>query len=234
MPRGLVSGSDEPRAPSGGGGTRISKGLANCSLPLPSSLAPKVLPPVEAVRWIAQGLAECQIPMPSGLAPAPGKRSPPPPVTPGRTPKKSPKKLEPREALGVWMKHAEEELAASETLVEEMQSNFSGALSYFGEDPELTPQEFFTTLHSFIKAFDEARAYVDRQAKKKEQERKLEEKKAAAAAKKKRLAEEKRRKSAELLRAGSADSSEGAVAATAEKGGGGGAGESSPSKQDGG
>lgn len=27
----------------------------------------------------------------------------------------------------------------------------SGALSYFGEDPELTPQEFFTTLHSFIK-----------------------------------------------------------------------------------
>lgn len=26
----------------------------------------------------------------------------------------------------------------------------SGALSYFGEDPELTPQEFFTTLHSFI------------------------------------------------------------------------------------
>lgn len=28
---------------------------------------------------------------------------------------------------------------------------FSGALSYFGEDPELTPQGFFTTLHSFIK-----------------------------------------------------------------------------------
>ena len=29
--------------------------------------------------------------------------------------------------------------------------DLSGALSYFGEDPELTPQEFFTTLHSFIK-----------------------------------------------------------------------------------
>lgn len=46
---------------------------------------------------LVQGLAECLIPMPSKLAPLPGKRSPPPAVTPRR--KKSPKKIEPREVL---------------------------------------------------------------------------------------------------------------------------------------
>lgn len=66
---------------------------------------------------------------------------------------------------------------------------------------------FIRLFFSLFQAFDEAKAYVDRQAKKKEQERKLEEKRAAAAAKKKRLEEEKQRVAAERLRAGS-DTSE--------------------------
>ncbi|CAN0381512.1 unnamed protein product [Ascophyllum nodosum] len=155
-----------------------------------------------AIKWISEGLAVCLIPMPSKLAPAPGKRSPPPEPTPTKTPERSPKKMDPREALGLWIKKVEEDLAASATLVQEMQNNFAGALSYFGEDPELTSQEFFTTLHSFIQAFEAAKVYVDRQAKKKEQERKLEEKKKAAEARKKRLKEEKKRIPAESLRKG--------------------------------
>lgn len=62
-----------------------------------------------------------------------------------------------------------------------------------------------------MKAFDEAKVYVDRQAKKKEQDRKLEEKKKAAAARKKRIAEEKQRLAAESLRKGSGTSGAGAV-----------------------
>lgn len=45
----------------------------------------------------SKGLAECSLPIPRKLAPLPGKRSPPPPESPTATPKKSPKKLEPRE-----------------------------------------------------------------------------------------------------------------------------------------
>lgn len=60
-----------------------------------------------------------------------------------------------------------------------------------------------------LKAFDEAKVYVDRQAKKKEQDRKLEEKKKAAAARKKRLEEEKQRLAAESLRKGSGTSDAG-------------------------
>ncbi|CAM9203099.1 unnamed protein product, partial [Ascophyllum nodosum] len=214
LPRGLAPSDVRRKGSSRPPSIWISKGLAECSLPLPSRLDPDFEgkpssqglqhPSLKetAIKWISEGLAVCLIPMPSKLAPAPGKRSPPPAPTPTKTPKRSPKKLEPREALGLWMKKVEEDLAASATLVQEMQNNFAGALSYFGEDPELTPQEFFTTLHSFIQAFEEAKVYVDRQAKKKEQERKLEEKKKAAAARKKRLEEEKKRIAAESLRKG--------------------------------
>ena len=64
--------------------------------PLPASL-PHSLPFAADV----QGLADCLIPMPSKLAPAPGKRSRP--ITPRRAPKKSPKKLEPREVRPVML-----------------------------------------------------------------------------------------------------------------------------------
>ncbi|CAN0402464.1 unnamed protein product, partial [Discosporangium mesarthrocarpum] len=127
--------------------------------------------------WAVKGIAECRLPMPQHLA-SPAKL----------------KKLDPRVALAHWMESTDLELSRCRKLIEDMQTNFNGVLAYFGEDPELTPQEFFTTLHTFIKAFDEAKIYVERQAKKKEQERRLAEKKALADARKRKVAEERRRR----------------------------------------
>eukprot|EP00953_Heterococcus_sp_UTEX-ZZ885_P007435 4502-Heterococcus_DN1.PRE.1 len=98
-------------------------------------------------------------------------------------------KIKARKALGEFMRRAESDLESARRLMESMEKKFAKVLEYFGEDPELAPNKFFTTLHSFIAAFDEARVYVERQQKVKDRERKL--------AEKRRLAAEAEQKAAE-------------------------------------
>ncbi|EWM29957.1 Actin-binding FH2 [Nannochloropsis gaditana] len=53
-------------------------------------------------------------------------------------------------------------------------------LKYFGEDPKMTPQAFFTTLESFMRVFEQAKDDLERKERAKERERLLAEKKALA------------------------------------------------------
>ncbi len=46
--------------------------------------------------------------------------------------------------------------------VEKVKAKFDGVLKYFGEDPSMTSQYFFSTLQKFIQEFIGARDYVDR------------------------------------------------------------------------
>lgn len=61
--------------------------------------------------------------------------------------------------------------------IDSMNSKYAALLSYFGEDPNLSCQEFFQTLHRFMTDFIEVREAVERL-------RKQEEKKAKEAARK--------------------------------------------------
>jgi len=56
--------------------------------------------------------------------------------------------------------------------VQRMNSKFQSILRYFGEDPELSSDEFFKTLHSFSTAFEEAREDVERSQRADEREKK--------------------------------------------------------------
>ena len=68
-----------------------------------------------------------------------------------------------------------------ETLAEEkerMEGKFTSVLAYFGEDPKMTPQAFFTTLEAFMRSFEAKVVEVERQDKALERERLLAERKA--------------------------------------------------------
>jgi len=82
-----------------------------------------------------------------------------------------------RKNIEAFIQKVEGELNECQRLIDKVESKFMGVIDYFGEDPEMSPQKFFTTLHSFMLAFDEACLYVERQKKIKERERKVAEKK---------------------------------------------------------
>ncbi len=62
-----------------------------------------------------------------------------------------------------FMEDAMVQLSRLELLLKGSNKKFQSVLCYCGENPELTSLEFFSTLHAFCGAFDEARRYVDRQ-----------------------------------------------------------------------
>ncbi|KAL7551802.1 hypothetical protein ACHAWF_014998 [Thalassiosira exigua] len=103
-------------------------------------------------------------------------------------------------AMEKFSLYAEKRTKEAFARIDEVQENFKGVLSYFGEDPAMTSADFFGTLNKFIATFDSALEVVKRfEALKLAEEKKAaaEEKKAAAkrakqAAKKKSPAASKR------------------------------------------
>lgn len=84
---------------------------------------------------------------------------------------------EPGSPFASFVQAVEDQLSDAHRLLESTKSKFVNVLAYFGEDPELSPQEFFTTLHLFTRGFEDARAHVERQAKQKERARRVAERK---------------------------------------------------------
>jgi hypothetical protein len=74
--------------------------------------------------------------------------------------------------------------------LDQARSLFESVLNYFGEDPNLSPEDFFSSLVSFGRAFETARECVEREAKKRKTEE-LKRVKALEAAEAKRFKKEK-------------------------------------------
>lgn len=75
-----------------------------------------------------------------------------------------------------FVKYAEKRTSEALARTDEVQENFKGVLSYFGEDPAMTSTDFFGTMNKFVSAFDNALEVVKRL----EAQKLAEEKKAAA------------------------------------------------------
>jgi len=89
-----------------------------------------------------------------------------------------------------FVQYAEKKTKEALDRTDEVQENFKGVLSYFGEDPAMTSTAFFGTLNKFVAAFDSALEVVKRIEKAEIQE----EKKRQAA-----LAKEKAKKAAKAV-----------------------------------
>ena len=59
-------------------------------------------------------------------------------------------------AMEKFVLHAEKRTEEMFTRIDEAQENFTGVLTYFGENPAMTSTDFFGTLNKFVAAFDSA------------------------------------------------------------------------------
>jgi hypothetical protein len=65
-------------------------------------------------------------------------------------------------AMEKFVLYAEKRTKEAFSRTEEVQENFKGVLTYFGEDPSMTSTDFFGTLNKFVAAFDAALVVVRR------------------------------------------------------------------------
>ena len=65
-------------------------------------------------------------------------------------------------AMEKFVKYAEKRAKEAFARIGEVQENFKGVLTYFGEDPAMTSTDFFGTLNKFVAAFDSALEIVKR------------------------------------------------------------------------
>lgn len=65
-------------------------------------------------------------------------------------------------AMEKFAKYAEKRTKEAFARIDEVQENFKGVLTYFGEDPAMTSTDFFGTLNKFVAAFDSALEVVKR------------------------------------------------------------------------
>ncbi len=88
--------------------------------------------------------------------------------------------------LARFMEDVMVKLYQMEILLKNSSEKYQNVLCYCGEDPELSSPDFFSTLHAFCGAFEEAKRYVDRQNRALERQRCIDEKKKQKAEKDKR------------------------------------------------
>ncbi len=82
--------------------------------------------------------------------------------------------------LARFMEDVMVKLDQMELLLKNASEKYQNVLRYCGEDPELSSPDFFSTLHAFCSAFEEAKRYVDRQSRSRERQRRIDGKKKKA------------------------------------------------------
>jgi len=81
-----------------------------------------------------------------------------------------------QDSVNNFLAWAKERCDSLDTTAEKMRQAFLSLLEYFGEDPKMSTQDFFSTLHKFIEAFIGVREVVHRQQKAEDRKRLQEEK----------------------------------------------------------
>ena len=69
------------------------------------------------------------------------------------------------ESMAVFISKAKVIMSEFEVAIDNLKAKFSSVLAYFGEEPSMTSQDFFSTLAKFVEAFNSEKAIVDRMRK---------------------------------------------------------------------
>ena len=69
------------------------------------------------------------------------------------------------DAMFDFLLRAEQTIRETESIVTDVQAQFGSVLAYFGEEPSMSSQEFFSTLQKFVQAFIQDREIVIRKVK---------------------------------------------------------------------